>query len=296
MGLGLAGLSGLGAEYRGRAPAGSIANDYSSEYLVLGLNAGAGFELTEKLSAGATMTVGTGFEQMGFVTNGAMVHDYGIRGTFGVDYELNSRNTVGAFYTTNLGFEFPNAFRLPNGSYTDINMEQPQTLGLGFANRALMDGNLLVAADIYYKLWEDADLYEDIFVNQWAFAFGTQLTRGRMKYRAGYSYNTNPINHNVGDRLSGLPVLQDQIFFFQAAETAAINQHRLTGGIGRSDFLFPGVDLDLFVGGLFKADDQFGPNTRASVAMYYLGLGLTWRFGAPADPYDECVGQAAENQ
>ena len=38
-GLGFAGLSGLGAEYRGRAPDGSFLNNVSSEYLVLGINA-----------------------------------------------------------------------------------------------------------------------------------------------------------------------------------------------------------------------------------------------------------------
>ncbi len=80
-----------------------------------------------------------------------------------------------------------------------------------------MDGDLLIAADVYYKLWEDAALWQDVFVNQWAFAVGTQLTRGQMKYRLGYSYNSNPINHNVGSSLDGFPVAQEQIQLFQAA-------------------------------------------------------------------------------
>ncbi len=247
---------------------------------MLGLNAGAGFELTDRLSAGATITLGTGFEQLGLVPNSAMVHDYALRGTLGIDYALNPCNTIGFFYQTKESFSFPNAL-LINNTYRDINLEQPETLGLGIANRSLMGGDLLLAADIYYKLWEDAAGYSDIFVNQWAFAFGAQLTRGKMKYRAGYSYNTNPINHNVGSTFSGLPVLQDRIYVLQASETATINQHRLTGGIGREDFLFRGVDVDLFAGGLFKASDDFGPSTSASVAAYYLGLGLTWRYGAP---------------
>jgi long-chain fatty acid transport protein len=279
MGLGLAGIAGTGAEFRGRAPQGSIANDFSSELLVLGLNAGLGVDLTERLSAGASLTLGTGFEQLGLVQNTAMVHDYGLRGTFGLDYDLNPCNTVGLFYQTTLGFQFPSAFLLPTGDYRDIRMDQPATLGVGWANTSLMDGNLLIAADVYYKLWEDTALYGDAYVNQWAFAFGTQLTRGKMKYRLGYSYNTNPINHNVGDRLSGLPVLQDRVYFFQASSTATISQHRLTAGFGREDFLFEGVDLDFFAGGLLKADDQFGPHTEASVAVWYIGLGLTWRFG-----------------
>jgi long-chain fatty acid transport protein len=287
IGFGLAGLSGLGAEYRGKAPVGSIANDFSTEYLVLGLNAGAAFQLGERLSVGASMTLGTGFEQLGLVQSTAMVHDYALRGTVGLDYDLNECNTLAAFYQTKMGFQFPNAFRNPlNDTYSNINVDQPETIGFGIANRRFCNGNLLIGADVYYKLWENADFYRDIFVNQWAFAVGTQLTRGKMKYRLGYSYNTNPVNHNVGSSLDGKPVLQDQIQFLQASETAVINQHRITAGVGRSDLLFRGLDLDLFVGGLPKTSDQFGDNTEASVALYYLGMGLTWRYGAC--PSREC--------
>jgi long-chain fatty acid transport protein len=277
-GLGLAGTSGLGAEYRGQAPAGSLVNDFSTEYMVLGVNAGAGFDLTDRLSIGASGTVGTGFEQLGLVSNSAMVHDYGVRGSLGVNYKLNPVNTLGAFYQTKESFQFPNAVFI-NGAYHDIRLAQPDTFGVGLANRRLMGGDLLLAADLYYKLWEDAPGYSDIFVNQWALAFGAQLTRGRTKYRLGYSYNSNPINHNVGSSFSGLPVLQDRIYLLQASETAAINQHRLTAGLGRQDFLFQGLDLDVFAGGMLNATDDFGPNTKASVALYYVGMGLTWRFG-----------------
>jgi len=284
-GLGLAGTSGLGAEYRGRAPAGSIVNDFSTEYMVLGINAGAGFDLNERLSVGASATLGAGFEQLGLVSNSAMVHDYAVRGSLGLDYKLNPCNTVGFFYQTKESFQFPNAVFI-NGAYRDIRLAQPETFGFGLANTSLSGGDLLLAADVYYKLWEDAPGYSDIFVNQWAFALGAQLTRGRMKYRLGYSYNTNPVNHNVGSSFSGLSVLQDRIYLLQASETAAISQHRLTAGFGREDFLVRGLDLDFFAGGLLKASDEFGPNTSASVAAYYIGMGLTWRFGDSKCPCD----------
>jgi long-chain fatty acid transport protein len=287
LGLGFSGLSGLGAEYRDRAPDGSFLSNLSSEYMVLGVNIGAGFELTERFSAGAALTLGTGFEQLGFVgpiSSTALVHDYALRGTFGLDYDLNDCNTIGVLYQTRMDFQFPNAIRFTdpvtqNTTYHNLQVSQPQTIGLGLANRSLLDGDLLIAADVYYKLWEDAPLWQDVFVNQWAFAVGTQLTRGRMKYRLGYSYNDNPINHNVGDSLDGLPVLQSQILLFQAASTALVNQHRFTGGIGCQDFLVRNLDLDLFAGGLFQNEDQFGVSARASVAIYYIGMGLTWRYG-----------------
>ena len=279
-GMGLAGLSGLGDEYRGMAP-GTVLNNVSNEYMVLGINMAAGFDVTERLSVGAAMTLGTAFEQLGFigpVSSSAMVHDYALRGTLGLDYDLNSCNTLGFFYQTKMDFQFPNAVRVGN-AYYDMRIDQPTTFGLGLANHALMDGDLLIAADVYYKLWENAALWQDVFVNQWAFAAGTQLTRGKMKYRLGYSYNSNPINHSVGGNLDGFPVGQANVLLFQAACVPAVNQHRLTGGIGYQGFLIPNLDLDVFAGGLFKAHDNFGPDTQASAAVYYIGLGMTWRYG-----------------
>ena len=238
LGIGLAGLSGLGAEYRGQAPlVNSPVNDVSGEYLVLGMNVGAGVDVTDELSLGATVTLGTGFSQLGLVQSSAMVHDYALRGTVGAAYDLNECNTLGVYYQSTLGFGFPNAFRLPNGEYRDIDMDQPQTVGFGLANRRFLDGNLLLAADVYYKLWDNAVFYQDFMENQWAFAFGSQLTRGRNKFRLGYSYNTNPMDHSVGDRLSHLPVAQEAIQFMQASSMALITQHRITAGVGREDFL-----------------------------------------------------------
>ena len=156
LGLGLAGLSGLGAEYRGNVPENSILNDVSSEYMVLGVNLGAGVQLTDRLSAGATLTLGSGFEQLGFtgpLVSTAMVNAYALRGTFGLDYDLNDCSTIGAFYQTRMDFDFPNAVRF-NNTYRDLSVSQPETVGIGLANRSLMNGDLLIAADVYYKVWD----------------------------------------------------------------------------------------------------------------------------------------------
>ncbi len=280
LGLGFGSLSGLGAEYRGMAP-GSLLNNLSSQYIVFGINTALGLQLTDRLSAGAGLTLGSGFEQLGLtgpLVSSAMIGDYGLRGDFGLNYDLNPCNTVGVFYQTRLDFQFPNAIRI-NDTYNTLLVSQPETVGLGYANRALCDGNLLLAADVYYKMWDNAPLYKDIYIDQWAFAVGAQLTRGKLKYRLGYSYNTNPLNHNVGTRLDGYPVGQDAVQLFQAASCATINQHRITAGIGREGFLVPCLDLDLFAGGQLNAQDQFGVS-QVSVATYYVGMGLTWKFGA----------------
>ena len=102
-----------------------------------------------------------------------------------------------------------------------------------------------------------------VLVDQWAFAVGTQLTRGKMKYRLGYSFNSNPINRSLGNRLGGIDeTAAENVLLFQASSAPFINQHRSTGGVGCQGFIFPNVDLDLFAGGLFKASDQFGADTQ----------------------------------
>jgi long-chain fatty acid transport protein len=50
-------------------------------------------------------------------------------------------------------------------------------------------------------------------------------------------------------------------------------------GIGAVDVL-PGIDMDLMAGGMFRDSEQLGPSTTTSLASYWIGLGLTWRFGA----------------
>lgn len=280
-GIGLSSLSGAGAEYRGKAP-GTVLNDLSSQYLVLGLTTGAGVEVTDRLSLGATMTLGTAFEQLGLIgpiVSTAMVNDYALRGTLGANYALNEFNSLGVFWQTPMNFQFNDAIRV-GGVYKDLRVGQPNTYGLGWANRALMDGNLLIAFDVYYKDWQNAPLWQDVMINQWVFALGGQYTRGSYKYRLGYSYNTNPINHNVGSSLDGFPDAQANVQLFQAASTPFVNQHRLTFGIGKTGVMIPNLDADLFAGVMFKASDNFGPDTQASLALYYVGMGMTWRFGS----------------
>jgi long-chain fatty acid transport protein len=287
LGMGIAGLCGAGAEYRGELP-GSFLNNESSQFMVLVVNLGGGVQVTDKLSVGGAVTLGAGYEQMGLVgpiVGSAMVNAYALRGTFGVNYDLNECNTVGFYYQSKMSFDFPNAARVGN-NYYDVHIAQPTTLGLGIANRSLMDGNLLIAADVYYKLWEDAALYQDLMVNQWAFAVGSQLTSDKMKYRLGYSFNSNPINHSVGSNFDNIPgAIQSDIQLYQASSMPFVNQHRITGGVGRQDLMFQGFDVDLFAGGLLPANDQFGSHNSASLALYYIGLGFTWRYDA-AKPCD----------
>jgi hypothetical protein len=71
----------------------------------------------EAFSRIANIILGTGFQQLGLVgqtISSAMVHDYALRGTFGLDYDVNPCNTVGLFYQTRMDLDFPQAVRIGN--------------------------------------------------------------------------------------------------------------------------------------------------------------------------------------
>ena len=56
--------------------------------------------------------------------------------------------------------------------------------------------------------------------------------------------------------------------------------------------VLPGVDLDLFAGGTFQASQTFG-RTTATVQSYWLGTGITWRFGGGGCQNEDCTAECA---
>jgi long-chain fatty acid transport protein len=99
-----------------------------------------------------------------------------------------------------------------------------------------------------------------------------------VRFRAGYTYAENITRDIPGTDVGGIipPNALAGVQYIQA-QFPAINQHRISGGIGVRDVL-PGVDIDLMAGGMFYASEAYGL-TSASVASYWVGTGLTWRFG-----------------
>jgi len=62
---------------------------------------------------------------------------------------------------------------------------------------------------------------------------------------------------------------------------AITSQHRMSFGVGVVDVL-PGVDMDLMAGGMFRDSQPLGDFTTTSIESYWIGVGLTWRFGRGA--------------
>jgi long-chain fatty acid transport protein len=208
-----------------------------------------------------------------------------LRGTIGSNLDLTDATTVGAYYQTKQPFHFDNAVLLnpgPTQTNFDVDMDLPENIGLGVANESLMDGQLLLAIDLVYKLWDEASMYNAVYDNQWVVQCGTQYAIGRCKLRAGYVWAENPIDQTPFNNIGGviqpgdLPAVR-----YTQALLAITGQHRLSGGVGIADVL-PNVDADLMAGGMFRDTEQLGAFTQSSIASYWIGLGLTWRYGAGA--------------
>jgi len=278
VGIGFLGGGALGVDFRDVPES----NGTAAMYVALDITVGVGVDLTERLSLGGAMTLGTSFLDGPFVDIGGMTPAYGLRGALGLNYRLGCKTTVGGYWQTMKSFTFQDAVLQDDGTVSDIKLQHPENLGLGIANTSLMDGRLLLAADVLYKQHRKADFLGAIFEDQWVLQLGAQYSvNKRVRFRLGYALNENPMRGAVLDSVGGVP-LPDGVpgVRYVQGQFAAICQHRLTGGIGIRDAL-PGVDFDLFAGGMFENSDRFA-STIASVQSYWVGAGVTWRFGRGA--------------
>lgn len=279
VGVGMVGTSGSGTSFRSQA-----ANGTNTYLLFLNFAGSVGVQLTDRLSVGAGLFAGSGFMDGPFIGNSAMTNAYGIRGSLGMNYALTENTNAGFYYQTKQHYRFKDEIRLtgPGGVFQptlDLPLDLPDNFGWGVSNTSLLDGRLLVSADLLYIQWQNAALFRDVYLNQFVLQLGTQYTvNRRCKLRLGYAYAENPINPNTGNTLDGISQGGAAGIKYLQAQFGVINQHRLTGGIGLTDVL-PGLDFDAMAGGMFEASQHFGSLTSLSVESYWIGAGFTWRFG-----------------
>jgi long-chain fatty acid transport protein len=276
----LIGAAGAGTDFS-KQPQSNGTTSYLS---ILEFASSAGAKITDRLSLGATMFIGTGFLDGPFVGDGSMTNAYALRGSVGLSYALTEATTFGMYYQSVQRFRFKDEVRLQQldgsfGTSRDVHLSMPQSVGLGLANSSLMDGKLLLAADVLFLDWSSASLFRNIYIPQWVLQLGTQYSvNQRTKLRLGYAFAENPIDPTTGNSVGGIAVPGGvtAVKYLQA-QFAVINQHRLSAGVGVSDVL-PGVDFDAFAGGMFRASEQLGAFTNVNVESYWIGLGFTWRF------------------
>jgi long-chain fatty acid transport protein len=280
VGLAVLGAAGGGSSYI-QDPA---SNGTSSYLLFLEFAPSVAVALTERLSVGGTLFVGDGYASGPFVGTSGMTNAYALRGGFGLDYALGEATRLGAYYQTNQDFRFQDeAILFSERRPRDVDMGLPQQVGIGIANESLADGRLLLAADALYLDWRSAALFKNLYRGQWVMQLGAQYrATDRVKLRLGYALAQNPINPTVGTQIGpiavpgGIPSVK-----YLQSQFAIVNEHRMAAGAGIEDLFMPGLDLDVFAGGMFPAGDQLGNATRVNIESYWIGLGFTWHFDQP---------------
>jgi len=276
-GIGFISASGCLADFR-QVPQ---SNGTNAAMVVFSLPVAVGIDVTERLSVGASLGLGIAFFDAPFADLGGMTPDYALRATFGANYLVNADTTLGAYYQTEQAYQFDNAVRFgidPPGVFRDVFMDLPQNLGIGISNQSLADGNLLLAADFTYKIWEDAQLFKAVYHNQFVVQLGAQYTSGRYRLRAGYAWAENPLKSDPEAAIGGIaPPGGIPAVRYTQGLLAVTSQHRISAGVGIRDVL-PGLDMDLMAGGMFRDREQVGASTSTAIASYWIGTGLTWRF------------------
>jgi long-chain fatty acid transport protein len=274
LGTGLLTASGLGADYRDEI----ASNGTSAEMAVLATAMGGGVELTDRLAVGVVAIVATANMDGIFTGVSSSTPDYNLRALMGFTYDLTDTTTVGGFWHTQEKHTFEDFVRIggPGNPFQDFKVALPNVYGIGIANRSLVDGRLLLAVDLSYIEWSDADFFEAIWEDQFTVQTGIQFTTSRgIHLRLGYVYAENATRSIVAPSFG--PITPQETVDYVQALFPNINEHRMTGGIGMTDVL-PGIDVDLFAGGMFNESYDYGA-TSAAAESYWIGFGTTWRFG-----------------
>jgi long-chain fatty acid transport protein len=303
LGVGVSATSGIGVNYTHN----SNTLGAAAELINLGVNAGIGMAVTPNLDVGVSATITYAMLEAGLTGSGTMVHDIGFRATLGGRMKVMPGLTVGAYVQTEQPHEYDNLHvtsmggtgALGNGAgiaqqqpvikcngtsgnvcRQDVRVEQPMNIGLGFAFNGLMNGNLLVMADITHKAWSDARFFNEFYEDQEVYSVGLQLTQGPLKWRLGYGYADDPLKDQVADGVqiktiggvnadgSTYTAAMYPLFmsYFQAMETPVIYKHRISAGLGIDGFLAPMLTLDTHVAFQLEEDKCFGANQAGVVS------------------------------
>ena len=329
LGAGLTAVSGIGVEFRHVEETLGL----GAEFIVLGANFSLGWELNERVSIGGAATVTYAYLDLGLAATSGVTHDTGMRGTLGITYDdILPGTRLGLFYMTELQHVFDDIVAVPAFEpnkpgalegygekgpvrYASIPIEEPRTLGIGISNETFMDGNLLLAADVMWKNWEEADFWGDVYEDQMVYSVGAQMKMGNWRFRGGYGYADDPTDRDANS-IKGLPYVcssatdcnvipvgrspaaspsqlgQTVLEYLQASQTEVIYRHRATLGVGYMGFLAPFLNIDGHVGVQFKERNHYtAPGQTAAIAAagtptttaadvwsWHAGFALTWNF------------------
>ena len=185
---------------------------------------------------------------------------------------------MGAYYQTKQAFTFDNAVLLANETIRrDVDLDLPQNLGFGIANRTLMDGRLLVGVEVLYKLWNEADLFAALYDNQWVIQVGGQYTAagigcGLIPWAENPLDSTPDVNAGASSWIRCPRCLTRKGCWRSPARTASRRVSGSSMSCPASTWIFTPVACS-------ATRSRSATSRRRPSSSYWVGAGLTWRFG-----------------
>ncbi|HEY3326699.1 MAG TPA: outer membrane protein transport protein [Novimethylophilus sp.] len=279
IGGGIQMISGLGADFRA-----ATALRPQVELIVFGANVGGAYQMTPQLSVGASATVAFGLLELGLLSNTALKHDFGVRGTVGATYDAGPA-IVSLTYNSPLSLSFRKVTETAPGQLSTFDLQQPQEGIIGIASSPRLWPNLLLEADFIYKNWGNADGYKDVWKDQGILALGAQYTMGQWVGRLGYSYASDLQKSNVGNSVGNfnslsfgggaVPISPTLVKFVQATLVQPYWQQQIAAGVGYKFNQKARVDLQGAYA--FDGDRRIG-GTKVEVNEFQVGAAFTWNF------------------
>jgi long-chain fatty acid transport protein len=222
LGMGMAGLSGMGVDFPDTAPAmaGNQAIVTTKQFYKIA--PGFGYQVNERLSLGAALNID--YQSLALANPNFQLPQnqvYGYGATFGLTYKPNPRFTIGAAYSTRQEMdEFK--WNTTAGSY-GLTMDAPPILSLGLAFRSMP--GLLIEADIkhiaFSEVLDRVPFKTPVgttsmnfgWKDQTVFAIGMQKRINPLTtLRMGFNYGESPIGpEDVDNNIGSLAVTESHL-------------------------------------------------------------------------------------
>jgi len=283
-GLAAYGVSGLGVDYRDKfdlSPNPGTQDVYTN-LQIMKFAPNLAYMVTPNFSIGGAVHVNYGSLDLGDGTSSG----FSFGAQLGAIYKAGPVS-IGAVYVTPQKITHENVFDFDhNGNRDDLDLESPQSFGVGVAYES-PKRDFLIEADVKWVNWANADGYSDFgWEDQWVFGIGAQYRpTPKLALRLGYNYGKNPVEENNGwngmstTKLQGKTVNRFEYEVFRITGFPAFVESHITAGIGYN--ITKSVSLDLGYTHAFsnsvKESGSFG-TIESSLYEDSIDFGITWRF------------------
>jgi len=249
-GVGMFGVSGMGADYRNENGATPQENkglsDMRTNFQYMRFVPTIAYR-NENLRIGAGLTLAYGALDMSAVLptdpadfstyhqrGGGMSDDFGYGAQLGAGYFVTPSISLGAYYQTEVTTEYENVFDFNmDGRYDNLKLSQPAEYGVGIGYK---EGNIRASLDIKQILWSAADGYDAFgWDDQTVYSLGLEyMTENKIALRAGYSHANSPLDNGVFDAatVGGAPMRPQDVTYFNMMGFPAISEDHITVGLG----------------------------------------------------------------